>query len=91
MKKQFKLLMKNLNMLTQKTAVSWLTDKWKKEALVYYTHTHTQYYSALFQKKKKKEWNSAICNSMGGPGDYHTKWNKQDKDRRLMILFRCEI
>ena len=28
----------------------------EKEALVYYTHTHThiQYYSALFQEKKKK-------------------------------------
>ena len=80
--------MKNLNMLTQKTAVSWLTEM-EKEALVYYTHNITQLYSR--KKKKKKEWNSAICNSMDGPGDYHAKWNKQDKDRRHMIFFICEI
>ena len=23
----------------------------------------------------KKEWNYAICNSMDGPGYYHTKWS----------------
>ena len=24
-----------------------------------------------------KEWNNAICSSMGGPGDYHTKWSQR--------------
>ena len=27
-----------------------------------------EYYSAI-----KKEWNTAICNNMNGPRDYHTK------------------
>ena len=34
-----------------------------------YTHTHTiEYYSAI-----KKEGNNAICSSMDGPRDNHTK------------------
>ena len=30
--------------------------------------------------KQKNEWNNAICNSMDGPGDYHTKWSKRNTD-----------
>ena len=29
----------------------------------------------------KKEWNNAICSHMDGPRDFHTKWNKSDKDK----------
>ena len=41
------------------------------------------YYSFI-----KKEWNNAICSIMGGPRDYHIKWNKSDgeKDKYCMIL-----
>ena len=28
----------------------------------------------------KKEWNSSICSNMNGPGDYHTKWSKSDRE-----------
>ena len=31
----------------------------------------------------KEEWNSAICNNMDGPGDYHTKWSKSDRERQI--------
>ena len=32
---------------------------------------------------QKKEWNNAICSNMDGPGDYHTKWSKSDKERQI--------
>ena len=31
----------------------------------------------------KKEWSNAICNNMDGPRDYHTKWNKPDRERLI--------
>ena len=31
----------------------------------------------------KKEWNNAICSNMDGPGDYHTKWSKSDRERQI--------
>ena len=31
----------------------------------------------------QKEWNNAICSNMDGPGDYHTKWNKSDRERQI--------
>ena len=39
-----------------------------------------EYHSAI--KKKKKEWNNAICSKTDGPGNYHTMrsqsvWKKQ--------------
>ena len=30
----------------------------------------------------KKEWNNAICGNMDGPGGYHTKWSKSDRERQ---------
>ena len=39
----------------------------------------------------KKERNSAICNKLDGPKDYHTKWNKKEKDRYHMISLICRI
>ena len=36
------------------------------------------YYSAI-----KKEWNNAICSSMDGPRDDHTKWNKSERGRQI--------
>ena len=37
-----------------------------------------QYYSAI-----KKEWNNAIWSNMDGPRDYHTKWNKSERERQI--------
>ena len=48
-----------------------LTDEWIK---MWYIYT-MEYYSAI------KEWNNAICSNMDGPGDYHTKWSKSEKDK----------
>ena len=30
-----------------------------------------------------KKWNNAICNNLNGPRDYHTKWNKSDRERQM--------
>ena len=38
-----------------------------------------EYYSAI-----KEEWNSAICNNMDGPRDYHTKWSKSGRERQIL-------
>ena len=37
-----------------------------------------EYYSAI-----KNEWNNVICSNMAGPRDYHTKWNKSERERQL--------
>ena len=39
----------------------------------------------------KKEWNTAICINMGGPGDYHINWSKSGKDKHDMILLNMEF
>ena len=39
----------------------------------------------------KNEWNIAICSNMHGPRDYHTMWNKSDKDKCHMISLICGI
>ena len=31
----------------------------------------------------KKEWNNAICSNMDAPRDYHTKWNKSERERQI--------
>ena len=31
----------------------------------------------------EKEWTNAICSNMYGPGDYHTKWSKSDRERQI--------
>ena len=31
----------------------------------------------------KKEWGNVICSNMDGPRDYHTKWSKSDRERRI--------
>ena len=31
-----------------------------------------------------KEWSNAICSNMDGPRDYHTKWNKSDRERQIL-------
>ena len=39
----------------------------------------------------KKEWNHVICSKMNGARDYHTKYNKSDKDKYHMISLICGI
>ena len=33
----------------------------------------------------KKEWNSTICSSMGGPRNYHTEWSISDKYKYVKV------
>ena len=44
---------------------------------IWYIYT-VEYYSAI-----KEEWNNAIYSNMDGPRDYHTKWNKSDRERQI--------
>ena len=37
------------------------------------------YSGVLFSHKKER--NNAICSTLGGPRDYHTKWSKSEKDK----------
>jgi len=32
----------------------------------------------------KKEWNNAICSNMDGPGDYHTKQSKWERNKNTI-------
>ena len=41
--------------------------------------------------KKRKERNNATCSNTDEPRDYHTKWNKSEKDKYHMIAFVCGI
>ena len=34
----------------------------------------------------KKEWDNAICSSMDGPRDYHTKWSTSEKEWHIPHL-----
>ena len=58
------------------------TDEWIK---MWYVYT-MEYYSDI-----KKEWNNAICSNMGATRDYHTKWNKSERDKYRMISLICGI
>ena len=33
---------------------------------------------------REKEWNNAICSSMDGPRDCHTKWSKSARGRQIL-------
>ena len=57
-------------------------DEWRKK--MWYINK-IEYYSAI------KEWNSAICNNMAGPQDYHIKWGNSEKDKYCMLSLICEI
>ena len=63
------------------TAKTWkqprcpLRDEWIKKMWYIYI---VEYYSAI-----KKVWNNAISSNMDGPGDYHIKWSKSDRERQI--------
>ena len=39
----------------------------------------------------KKEKNNTTCSNMDGPGDYHTKQSKPEKDKCHMVSLTCGI
>ena len=53
-------------------------------------YTHTQTHSGILLRHKN-EGNNAICSNMDGPRDYHTNWNKQDRDKYHIISLICGI
>ena len=53
-------------------------DKWMDKEYV----VCLEWNGILFSHKK--EWNNAIFSNWDGPRDYHTKWNKSDKDKHHM-------
>ena len=65
------------------------TEEWVKK--IWYTHTHTHTHTQWNITQLYKEWKNDICNNMEGPGDYHTKWNKSEKDKYYMISSTCRI
>ena len=69
-----------------------LTNEWIK---MWYTHTHTHTHThACTQwstiQPLKGEWNLAIATWMALGGHY-AKWNKSDRDKRLIISLICGI
>ena len=61
--------------------------------------------SALTEKEKEKRetesfkewkipWNNVICHNMDGPRDYHTQWNKSERERQTpwyLLLVESKI
>ena len=39
----------------------------------------------------RKGWNNAICNDTDGPRDFHTGWNKSEKDKYCILMHVCGI
>ena len=35
------------------------------------------------KKKRKKEWNDAICSNTDGPREHPNEWNKSDRERQI--------
>ena len=44
-----------------------------------------EYYLAI------KEWNYVICSNMDATRDFHTKWNKSEKDKYHMISYHFYV
>ena len=60
------------------------TDRWMdKEDVVH------KYNKILLGHKK--EWNNATFSNMGTTRDYHTKWDKSEKDKYHMVSIICGI
>ena len=61
-----------------------------KEDVAYiyiYTYIHImEYYSYIYNGIlliHRKELNYTIYDNMDGPGDYHTKWGKSDREKQI--------
>ena len=58
-------------------------ERWVDKGVVSYIHM--EYYSAT------NKWNNAICSNMDGPGGYHNKWSKLEKEKYHMRSLICGI
>ena len=45
--------------------------------MTYHIHTY-EYYSAI-----QKEWSNIICSNIDEFRDYHIKWSKSDRERKI--------
>ena len=61
------------------------TEEWiKKMWYVYiYIYTHTRIYNGILFIHEKGEYH-AICKNMDGPWAYYAKWNKSDRERKVL-------
>ena len=53
-----------------------VTDRWTDKEDVVPVHSG-------ILLSHKKEWANAICSSMDAARDYHTKWSKPERERRI--------
>ena len=54
-----------------------LTDEWVKKMWYVYTHNGVSV--------SHEKWNNAIFSNADGPRDYHTEWNKSDRERQILF------
>ena len=61
-------------------------DRWMDKEAVVYIHN-------VILLSHKKEWNNVIWSNMNGPGDYHSKWRKSERERDKchMVSLMCGI
>ena len=62
------------NSQDMETTLTSLTDEWIK--MMWYIYT-TEYYSAV---------KNVICSNMDLTRDSHTKWNKSERDRQILLI-----
>ena len=48
-----------------------------------YIYTHTRIYNGILFIHEKGEYH-AICKNMDGPWAYYAKWNKSDRERKVL-------
>ena len=58
-------------------AKTWKQPKCPQRRFGIYIHTQCN------SIQPSEEWNNTTCSNMDGPGDYHTKWNKSDRERQM--------
>lgn len=61
-------------------------NEWTQKMLCVYTQWSVT--------QPEKEWNNAICNHVDGPGGYHTKGSKPDRERQMSYdtaFMRCSL
>ena len=56
------------------------TDEWIKKMWCIYIYIYI--YNVILLSHKK-EWNNVVCSNMEGLRDYHTEWNKPDRERQI--------
>ena len=51
-----------------------------------HTHTHTHTHTQWDIIQHKKEWIFAFCYKVDGPGRHYAKWNKSDRQRKILYV-----